>query len=162
MLINKKILEWFLLKLCASFSSRPVSRLICWVDNQVIYNKRILIKGYSVPQDFSWIEDYKLKRFNCWRCILYTISRTETILSFKHSATFRHFLLQPKHPFTFFVDWEGHFPFKNHIEAEKVMSVVYYLHLHHHINNNYMFNCDTRKLNYNISDLLWLRKYLLW
>ena len=24
------------------------------------YNKRILIKGYSVPGDFSWIENYKL------------------------------------------------------------------------------------------------------
>ena len=34
-------------------------------SNQVIqrnrwYNKRILIKGYSVPQDFSWIKNYKL------------------------------------------------------------------------------------------------------
>ena len=38
----------------ASFASRPVSRLISW------YNKRILIKGYSVPRDFSWIENYKL------------------------------------------------------------------------------------------------------
>ena len=38
----------------ASFASRLVSRLIRW------YNKRILIKGYSVPRDFSWIENYKL------------------------------------------------------------------------------------------------------
>ena len=39
----------------ASFASRPVSRLISWYNNQV-YNKRILIKGYSVPRNFSWIE----------------------------------------------------------------------------------------------------------
>ena len=43
----------------AWFASRPVLRLIRW------YSKlgditRILIKGYSVPQDFSWIENYKL------------------------------------------------------------------------------------------------------
>ena len=38
----------------ASFADRPVSRLIRW------YNKRILRKGYSVPWDFSWIENYKL------------------------------------------------------------------------------------------------------
>ena len=38
----------------ASFASCPVLCLIrC-------YNKTILIKGYSVPQDFSWIENYKL------------------------------------------------------------------------------------------------------
>ena len=40
-----------------SFASRPESRLIRW------YNKRILIKVYSVPWDFSWIENYKLY---CW------------------------------------------------------------------------------------------------
>ena len=40
----------------ASFVSRPISRLIRW------YNKRILIKGYSVPRDFSWIENYKLSK----------------------------------------------------------------------------------------------------
>ena len=39
----------------ASFVSRPVSHLIRW------YNKRILRKGYSVPRDFSWIENYKLR-----------------------------------------------------------------------------------------------------
>ena len=38
----------------ASFVSRPMSHLIRW------YNKRILIKGYSVPRDFSWIENHKL------------------------------------------------------------------------------------------------------
>ena len=37
-----------------SFTSRPVSRLISW------YNKRILRKGYSVPWDFLWTENYKL------------------------------------------------------------------------------------------------------
>ena len=41
----------------ASFASRSVSRLIRW------YNKGILRKGYSVPRDFSWIENYKLF---CW------------------------------------------------------------------------------------------------
>ena len=41
----------------ASFESRPLSRrLIRW------YNETILIKGYSVPWDFSWIENYKLIR----------------------------------------------------------------------------------------------------
>ena len=35
-------------------ASRAASRLIRW------YNKRILIKSYSVPRDFSWIENYKL------------------------------------------------------------------------------------------------------
>ena len=38
----------------ATFVSRPMSYLIRW------YNKIILIKGYSVPRDFSWIENYKL------------------------------------------------------------------------------------------------------
>ena len=38
-------------------------------SNQMIYqtrwyNKRIFIKGYSVPRDFSWIENYKLTRRN--------------------------------------------------------------------------------------------------
>ena len=48
----------------ASFASRPVSRLINWLgDTTRWYNKRILIKGYSVPLDFSWIENYKLSSF---------------------------------------------------------------------------------------------------
>ena len=34
----------------ASFASRPVSRLIRW------YNKKIMIKIYSVSRDFTWIE----------------------------------------------------------------------------------------------------------
>ena len=38
------------------FASRPVSRLIMW------YNKRILRKGFSVPWDVSWIENYKLTK----------------------------------------------------------------------------------------------------
>ena len=38
-----------------SLSSRPVSRLTRW------YNKIILRKGYSVPLDFLWIENYKLR-----------------------------------------------------------------------------------------------------
>ena len=38
-------------------------------SNQMIYktrwyNKRIFIKGYSVPREFSWIENYKLTRRN--------------------------------------------------------------------------------------------------
>ena len=37
-----------------SFASHPVSRLIRWDS------RRILRKGYSVPRDFSWIENYKL------------------------------------------------------------------------------------------------------
>ena len=37
-----------------SFASRLLSRQIRW------YIKRILRKGYSVPRDFSWIENYKL------------------------------------------------------------------------------------------------------
>ena len=31
------------------------------------YNKRILVKGYSVPRDFSWIENYNL---NTWVYLL--------------------------------------------------------------------------------------------
>ena len=47
----------------ALLTSRPLSRLIRW------YNKRILGKGYLVPWDVLWIENYKLK----WRlwCIIY-------------------------------------------------------------------------------------------
>ena len=40
--------------------NRPVSRLIRW------YNKRILIKRLSVPQNFPWIENYKL---SMWKLI---------------------------------------------------------------------------------------------
>ena len=38
----------------ALFASHPVLCRIRW------YNKRILRKGYSVPWDFSWIENHKL------------------------------------------------------------------------------------------------------
>ena len=44
----------------ASFESRPLSRLIRWYNTRW-YEKRILIKGYSVSRDFSRIESYKLK-----------------------------------------------------------------------------------------------------
>ena len=44
----------------ASFASRPLSHLIRWYNKTRWSNKRILIKGYSVPWDFSWIENYKL------------------------------------------------------------------------------------------------------
>ena len=37
----------------ASFTSRPISRLISWYNNQVI-------QGHSVPRDFSWIENHKV------------------------------------------------------------------------------------------------------
>ena len=37
----------------ALFASYPVSRVIGW------YNEGTLIKDYSVPRDFSWIENYK-------------------------------------------------------------------------------------------------------
>ena len=40
--------------------NRPVSRLIRWC------NKRILIKRLSVPQNFPWIENYKL---SMWKLI---------------------------------------------------------------------------------------------
>ena len=40
----------------ALFARSPVSRLIKPGD----ITKRILGKGYLVPQDFSWIENYKL------------------------------------------------------------------------------------------------------
>ena len=44
----------------ATFKSPPVSILIRRY-NKPIHNKRVLIKGYSGPPDFSWIENYKLK-----------------------------------------------------------------------------------------------------
>ena len=44
----------------ASFASRPVSCLISWYSNQEIQQKNSDKKGYSVPRDFSWIENYKL------------------------------------------------------------------------------------------------------
>ena len=49
----------------ASFASYPESRLIRWYNEPGdITNKRILIKGYSVSRDFSWIENYKLHAEN--------------------------------------------------------------------------------------------------
>ena len=49
----------------ASFPSRPVSRLIKWYnrpgDTTRWYNEIILRKGYSIPRDFLWIENYKLQ-----------------------------------------------------------------------------------------------------
>ena len=44
----------------ATFESPPVSILIRRY-NKPIHNKRVLIKGYLGPRDFSWIENYKLK-----------------------------------------------------------------------------------------------------
>ena len=49
---------WFDVK--DSFASRPVSRLIKWYNKPGDKTKEILRKGYSVPWDFSWIENYKL------------------------------------------------------------------------------------------------------
>ena len=43
----------------ASFASRSLSRLIRWY-NKPGYNERNLRKGYSIPRDCSWIENYKL------------------------------------------------------------------------------------------------------
>ena len=39
-------------------SSNVASNQVIWQTRW--YNKRILKKGYSVPRDFSWIENYKL------------------------------------------------------------------------------------------------------
>ena len=61
-----------------------VSKSSSVMSNQVLqqtrwYNKRILKKGYSVPRDFSWIENYKLciskrnlhKLITVWKMNLY-------------------------------------------------------------------------------------------
>ena len=70
----KEIIIGFVVK--ASFASRPLSRLIRW------YNKRILRKGYSIPQDFSWIENYKLYGWYFFFVTLlfcqFTVSHTNT------------------------------------------------------------------------------------
>ena len=42
------------------FANCPVPRLIRWYNKTRWYNNRILRKGYSVTEDFSWIENYKL------------------------------------------------------------------------------------------------------
>ena len=54
----------------ASFARRPsiASNQARW------YNKGILRKGYSVPREFSWIQNYKLMSFDLkhwWNLVLY-------------------------------------------------------------------------------------------
>ena len=64
----------------ASFASRPESRQSGDITNQV-YNKRISIKGYLLPRDFSWIENYKLgyhPEINWARSLVVSGLRSET------------------------------------------------------------------------------------
>ena len=46
----------------ASFASHPVSHLIGWYNKPGDITEEFWKKVYSIPQDFSWIENYKLKK----------------------------------------------------------------------------------------------------
>ena len=92
----------------ASFGSRPVSRLIRW------YKKRISRKSYSIPRDFSWIENYKLIRIK-------NVPKT-TFLAFLSS-------------------WTSWFKSRNDLETLNMTAIVRHLHLRFAVGSSVDF-CD--------------------
>ena len=54
---NNRIWLKYLVCKSSSVASNQVIQQTSW------HSKRILRKGYLVPRDFSWIENYKLKQF---------------------------------------------------------------------------------------------------
>ena len=75
-------------------SSSVASIQVIWQTRR--HNKRILRKGYSVPQDFSWIENYKLYHPAGIYLLNVTNRNTRTSNNVKN-INFEHFYARSAH-----------------------------------------------------------------
>ena len=81
----------------ALFATCPVLCLIRWYIKPcdiTWFNTRLLWKGYSVPWDFSWIENYKLNPTSLGKNIAKKVPRKNSFL-YSYTSVFYFFFFFP-------------------------------------------------------------------